>query len=323
MTLYAPLTQYRHITPMLILLNMGLVGVLGALGGAPPRRLWIVWSVAGLLTAGIWHVVSRFRLDGGASIKAFAIGWPLLTQVLCFTCCHFPADQRFGIGLFQQVALLVLLSLQMSLWQRRVAVIKHLLLGLIVGLTSTLHPHFILFALLVPVASYYMRCSTPRNLLSALTGVLFGIWVTYLVLFLARGMEEADQLARRYLDAVPAWGDWAARWSGLSVGQAILVGYVLLLSLIYALRGLAVDVGQSVRAEASIVFISMVSLVVGVLSVLSAVCLTTSVGMLATLLALQLTVHQANATHPLVEWWILLILLVPAVLVLLPFFVAL
>jgi alpha-L-fucosidase 2 len=40
----------------------------------------------------------------------------------------------------------------------------------------------------------------------------------------------------------------------------------------------------------------------------------------ATLLALQLTVHQANATLPLVEWWILLVLLVPAVLGLLPFF---
>ncbi len=318
--MYAPLSQYRPITPMLILLNMGLVGVLGALGGAPPRRLWIVWSVAGLLTAGIWHVVSRFRLDGGASIKAFAIGWPLLTQVLCFTCCHFPADQGFGISLVQQVALLVLLSLQMSLWQRRVAVIKHLLLGLIVGLTSTLHPHFILFALLVPVASYYMRCSTPRNLLSALTGVLFGIWVTYLGLCLISGMEVADRMAGRYLEALPAWGGWAERWRNLSVGQAILVGYVLVLSLVYALRGMAVDVGQSVRTEASIVLISMVSLAVGVLTVLGTVGLTTGVGMLATLLALQLTVHQANATLPLVEWWILLVLLVPAVLGLLPFF---
>ena len=321
--MYAPLTQYRHITPLLILLNTGLVGVLGVLGGAQPRQLWTVWCVAGLLTTGIWHVVSRFRLDGGASIKAFAIGWPLLTQVLCFACCHLPADAGFGISLVQQVALLVLLSLQMSLWQRRVAVIKHLLLGLIVGLTSTLHPHFILIALLVPVAGYYMRCSTPRNLLSALTGVLFGIWVTYLVLCLTVGMEVADGLARRYLDALPAWGGWAGPWSGLSVVQAVLVGYVLLLSLVYALRGLAVDVGQSVRAEASICLISVVSLAVGVLTAIGAVCLTTGVGMLATLLALQLVVHQANATLPLVEWWIMLVLLVPAVLVLLPFFVAL
>ena len=154
--MYAPLTTYRHITPLLIFLSLGLVVALMLLDTAPPRTLILGWIIAGLLTLGIRHIVARFRLDGGASVKAFAIGWPLLTVVQCSVICLFPSNLSNPstlstplTPLLQQLAIITIISLQMSLWQRRVAIIKHLLLGLIIGLISTLHPHLILIVLLL------------------------------------------------------------------------------------------------------------------------------------------------------------------------------
>ncbi len=331
----APFSQYRYITPVLILLSMGIVAIHMLLGSASPRALWLCWGVAGVLTAGIRHIVARFRLDGGASVKAFAIGWPLLTQVLCFACCHLPTGASLTRSLVEQLALLAILSLQMSLWQRRAAVIKHLLLGLIIGLTSTIHPPFILFALLLPVTGYYMRCISPRNLSGAFTGALLGIWFTYLIICLlpfftvqSGGMEAADRMAARYLDIIPFSGQWLQRtilWEGSAVTlplmPALFLGYLALMLLIYTFRALAVDVGQSVRAEASNILLSVVSLAVTALLIIDASGFTAYIGMLATLLALQLTIHQANTTSLIAEWWIMAILLIGTVLCLLPLFV--
>ena len=100
------------------------------------------------------------------------------------------------------------------------------------------------------------------------------------------------------------------------------VAYVGLLLLVYAMAGLAIDVGQTVRAEASIVLVSVLSLVMMGLLVLDAAHLATLLPMLATLLALQLTLQQANLRSALVEWWILLIIAVGAALCLLPHFIA-
>ena len=84
----------------------------------------------------------------------------------------------------------------------------------------------------------------------------------------------------------------------------------------------AIDVGQTVRAEASIVLVSVLSLVMMGLLVLDAAHLATLLPMLATLLALQLTIQQANLRSALVEWWIFLIIAVGMALCLLPQFIA-
>ena len=309
--MYAPLTQYRHVTPVLILLSAALVAVLALLGQATPKALWSAWVTAGVLSAGIWHIVARFRLDGGASVKAFAISWPLLTASLCFARCYLviPGTDDEGVwGIVQQLALLAFLSLQMSLWQRRVAIIKHMLLGLIIGLTSTLCPHALGWIVLLLIASYYMRCSSLRNMMSALTGIVLGIWVVYLAHFFGNSIDAADGM----MAELAAMGTWCTAF----------VAYVGLLLLVYAMAGLAIDVGQTVRAEASIVLVSVLSLVMMGLLVLDAAHLATLLPMLATLLALQLTIQQANLRSALVEWWILLIIAVGAALCLLPHFIA-
>ena len=321
--MYAPLTQYRHVTPVLISLSAGLVAVLVLLGQATPKVLWGAWVTAGVLSTGIWHIVARFRLDGGASVKAFAISWPLLTASMCFAQCYLVTQGSGdeGIwGIVQQLALLAFLSLQMSLWQRRVAIIKHLLLGGIIGLTSTLCPHTLLWIVLLLIASYYMRCSSLRNMMSALTGIVLGIWVVYLAHFFFIGIDAADGMMAAYLGLFQA--PPLERLVAMGTWSTAFVAYVGLLLLVYALAGLAIDVGQTVRAEASIGLVSVLSLVMMALLVLDASHLATLLPMLTTFLALQLTIQQANLRSALVEWWILLIIAVGMVLCLLPYFIA-
>ncbi len=319
--MYSPLTQYRHATLVLILLSAGLVAALALLGAAPPKVLCSLWVTAGVLSAGIRHIVARIRPDGGASVKAFAIAWPLLTSSLSFAVCHIPAcysGDKVVWAIVQMLALLALLSLQTSLWQRRVAIIKHLLLGLIIGLTSTLNPHVLLWVVLQPIASYYMRCASMRNLMSTFTGIVLGIWAVYLAYFFGSGIGAADGMLAAYLrlfpiPVLPRLGTWCTAY----------LAYVALLLLIYAMLGLAIDVGQTVRAEASIALVSVLSLVLLTLFALDATHLSTHLPMLATMLALQLTFRQANLRSAIIEWWILLIVAVGAALCLLPCFIAL
>jgi len=288
------------------------------LSDASPTVLWINWAVAGVLSSGIWHIVSRFRLDGGASVRAFAISWPLLTGSLCFTYCHFPQTDQWLQGIIQQLAMLAFISLQMSLWQRHQAILKHLLLGLIIGLTSTLIPHTLLWVLLLPISSYYMRSWSMRNMMSALTGILFGIWVIYLVLFFVMGMEAADEMILQYAVLVTPI-DFSPLMA-LNLWQYTYLGFIALLLLLYSFSGLAISVGQSVRAEASILLISALSLALALLFAFDAQHLTAYIGMFALFLGLQLTIHQANLNAAINEWWILLILVISTALCVIPIF---
>jgi hypothetical protein len=304
---------------MLISLSIGLVVALMFLSDANPKILWINWAIAGVLSTGIWHIVSRFRLDGGASVKAFAISWPLLTLTLNFTYCYFPLNDLFYKSIIQQLAMLAFVSLEMSLWQRHKAIIKHILLGLIIGLTSTLIPHTILWIFLLPIASYYMRSWSIRNMMSAITGILMGIWVIYLVLFFGTSMESADQMFMKYVNIVQPI-DFSPL-IGLNMWQYIFLGFIALLLVIYSFSGLAISVGQSIRAEASIILISALSLALGVLSFFDIQHFTTYIGMLSLFLSMQLTIHQANLNSAIIEWWILFIILVGTTLCILPLFI--
>jgi hypothetical protein len=322
---------------VLIILSLGLVVALMVLGAAPPRTLILGWIIAGLLTLGIRHIVARFRLDGGASVKAFAISWPLLTVVQCSVICLFPSSSITphpspitpNLSPLTLLAILAIISLQMSLWQRRVAIIKHLLLGLIIGLISTLHPHLILIVLLLPIAGYYMRCLSPRNLLSAITGTALGIWIIYLIVCILPllgskegGIAAADRMIMAYLppNLSPLISNQVLPLGRGTEGVSLtpLTLYLVLLLFIHTLTSFAVDLGQSVRTEASIIMLSIVSIAFIALLFLDAAHLPVHLVTLAMLLALLLTIHQANAHHPLVEWWILLIQLVGYVLALLP-----
>lgn len=319
--MYAPLTSFRPITLLLILLSMGVNAALMILGGYDPIPLWVNWAVAGVLSAGIWQIVAHFSLDGGAKVRAFAISWPLLSLTMNFSYCNFAHTDVFLHNIAQLVAMLAILSLIMSLWQLRQAIVTHMVIGLIIGLVSTLMPHTVLWMLLLPIASYFMRSWSTRNIFSSITGMVLGIWVIYCILAFVSGFGRADQMLSQY--AVIARNDNPdTLLLGLGLWQYLYLGFSALLLLGYSASARVINTG-TVRAGSSILLIAMLSFMLIVLLLLDLRHLTTYLSMFSLFLGLQLTIHQANHHSAINEWWTLCILLIFTALSILPLVVTL
>lgn len=316
--MFAPLSHFRLITPLLILLSAAVVVALMLLGDASPMSLWINWVMAGVLSAGIWHIVSRFSLDGGVNVRAFAISWPLLSLTFNFSYCYFAHTDLFYKNMAQLVAMLAILTLFMSIWQRRQAIIKHLYIGIIIGLVSILIPHAVLWLLLLPIASYYMRSWSARNMFSALTGTVMGIWGAYCFIALRNGLPAADSMIGQYA-VIMQEDDIQQLVQGIGLWQSLFLGVTALLLVIYSIIARLINAG-SVRTSSSILLIATLSLMLIVLFLLDMRHLTTYLNMFSLFLSLQLTINQSNFRSALNEWWILGLLLIFTALSVLPFF---
>lgn len=327
-----PFSSYRYITPLMILLSVALVVALTLLGNYYVPMLWLNWIVAGALSWGVWHISSRFRLEGGSDVRAFAISWPTLTFSINFAYCYLPYDGFFYKCLVELLALLGLLILTIALWQQRQSVLTHLFLGLILGFTSALVPHVCLWIVFIPLWCYYMRCWSVRNALAAVTGLLLGIWMAYCGVFLILGNEAADTFFSVYYNLSPFTGTlipfelslkpYTLPTSGLGLWQYVFLGIVFLLELIYSVPGIIAAVGQTVRASSIVQYISMLSIVISILLFLDIHHLAVYICLLSFLLSLQLTVHQANSRSFAQEWWTLILILIGSSLCLLPIFFA-
>lgn len=311
-----PLSRTPSITPLIVFLNAAVIVVQTFLGDFNPIPLWVNWVVAGFLSGGIWHIVARFSLEGGAKVKAFAISWPLLALTMNISYCYFSPTDLYYKTIVQLLAILAILTLFLSLWQRRKSILKHLLIGLIIGVVSTLIPHAILWLLLIPLASYYMRCWSSRNLFSALTGTLFGVWVVYLAHALVLGFPMADAIIQRYA-VVLATDDITTLLSGLGFWQYLFLAFTALLLIVYSISSRLITTG-TVRVASSIQLISMLSFALVFFLFFDLRHLTTYLCIFSLFLGLQLTIHQANSHSAANEWWIILILVLTAALSLLP-----
>lgn len=274
--------------------------------------------MAGVLSAGIWHIVSRFSLDGGINVRAFAISWPLLSLTSNFSYCYFAHTDLFYKNIAQLVAMLGILTLFMSIWQRRQSILKHLAIGLIIGLISTLIPHAVLWLLLLPIASYYMRSWSSRNMFSTLTGSLLGIWFVYCFLALWQGIPAADKMIEQYA-IIMQKDDIQTLIQSIGLWQSLFLGVTALLLVFYSAIARLINTG-SMRSSSSILLIATLSLMLIVLLLLDQRHLTTYLNMFALFLSLQLTINQSNLHSALNEWWILVLLLIFTALSILPFF---
>lgn len=279
--------------------------------------LWGNWAAAGLLSYLIWLNYSRFNAQGGSELKAFGISWPLLTSGFQFAYCHFPQLDDFAYTLVLGVALMLTLSLSMTLWQRHQATLKCLILGLLIGLFSTIVPQTILWLLLFPVVCYFMRCWSLRNACSVLTGTVFAVWVVYCAIFLAQGSESADQMIGSYR-AIMLQEDYSILLQGLGLWHYIFMGITLLTLLFYSFSGFLLGAGQSIQTNFSIQLISMFSLVFLFLMAFDVHHFFINLGLLSVFLSLQLTIHQADVRSALHEWWIVLVILIYAALCIAP-----
>lgn len=288
------------------------------LGDASPMPLWINWVMAGILSAGIWHIVSRFSLDGGVNVRAFAISWPLLSLTMNFSYCYFARTDLLFKNIAQLFAMLAILTLFMSLWQRRQSILKHLLIGLIIGLVSTIIPHTLVWLLLLPIASYFMRSWSARNMFSAITGALLGIWFSYCGIALWQGLSAADEMILQY-NIIVQEDDIRLLVQGMGLWQYLFLGFTAVLLIVYSASALFVNTG-SIRSSASIQLIATLSMMLIVLLLLDMRHLTTYLNTFALFLSLQLTINQSNRHSAFNEWWILVLLLISASLSILPFF---
>lgn len=320
MTLPAPFSQYRFITPLLISVSIITTLVLMLFGMGNHIMLWFNWASAGILSLIIWNSISRFNLQGGSELKAFGISWPLITAGFQFSYCYFPATESYYKTAPQVIAMMLMISVTMSLWQRRQSTLKCLLLGFIIGLISSVVPHAILWLLLFPIACYYMRCWSARNMLSALTGAAFAIWIAYCSHYLLEASSEANQMLHAYA-AIVRDEDYVTPFLNLGLWQWMYMGITLLLLVVYSISGLLLGAGQSVRTSSSIQMISVFSLVYLFLMAFDVSHIFSNLCFFSLFISLQLTIHQANLRNRLHDWWIIVVIIIYNSLCFLPIYI--
>lgn len=311
----SPFSQYRFITPVMILSNIFVVAALAMVGSYNVPMLWLNWLVTGVLTWGIWHVVSRFRLEGGADIHAFAIAWPLLTAMVNFAYCQLPCAGPFYQVHILLLAFMLLLFCVSTLWQDRRAIATHLAMGLLIGLSSALQPQALLWLLFAPLWCFVMRCWSLRNLMSTLTATLLAVWVVYCYSYAVGGSPQADVFLSRY---VACWSLPALPAGVTGLWQLTFIIAMLAVVLAYSIRGLFAGSNLTVRAAAVVHYFSLQALVLLLFFGLDSLHFGLHVSLLSVLLGLQLTITQANIRSALHEWWLLLYIVIIALLALLP-----
>lgn len=320
-----PLSKFSYTTPLLILLSIALVVAQMILDDANVYALWTNWTFAGIISVGIWYVTKLYKLCGVNEGKSITISWPLLCACLNFSLCHFPYTEHFWWGILLIIAMLSALAILLSLWQGTSTVGWHLVIGMLIGFISTLLPHTLLWLLLLPLVDYHMRSWSWRNASGTLTGAVLSIWIVYCTLFLweeymgptASGLFSADQVLRNYALLIDP-ENFNLMSVGFDLWQLLFLSLMALLVIIYSISALLLNVGNSIRTDASISLISTLSISMVVLLFFDITHLSLYISLLALFLSIQLTIHQANVRTSFNEWWTLFIILAMMSLTALP-----
>lgn len=289
------------------------------LGAGSHVMLCYNWLMALLLGYVIQQAFSRLDLKGGSEFHTIAIVLPLLTAGFDFIYCHLPQYDHFYKVPLLTLVLTLLLSVTMSLWQRHHSPFKCMLLGLLIGTSSTFVPHTILWLLFFPVAGFYMRCWSSRNVCSVLTGTALAIWCVYCVLFFVDGAEAASAMLHGY-SVILQTEDYALYFHGLGLWQYLFIGLSLLLLLIYNVSGYLVGTGQSVRSYESFQMLATISLLFLLLMAFDLQHFLANFGLITLLISQQLTIHQSSSRSAILDWIILLVIAVYFALCIAPLF---
>ena len=277
------------------------------------------WLMALVLGYVVLQAFSRLDLKGGSEFHTIAIVLPLLTAGFDFIYSYLPQYDHFDKVPLLTLVLALVLSVIMSLWQRHHSPFKCMLLGLLIGSSSTILPHTILWLLFFPVAGYYMRCWSSRNVCSVLTGAALSIWCVYCALFFIEGSDAASAMLYAY-SAILQTEDYSLLFQGLGLWQYLFIGLSLLLLIIYNVSGYLVGTGQSVRSYESYQMLSTISLLFLLLMAFDLQHLLANFGLIIFLISLQFTIHQSNSRSAILDWIILLVIAVYFALCIAPLF---
>ncbi len=312
-----PLSRNKGITTILILLSALLIVAQTLLTDGDVLVLWGNWLLSGACALAMWFVLGRFHLGGVSEGKTLAIAWPLMSVTQNFAYLYFAPTYPAYKGMLQVLALMLILCLALSIWQDERATLRCMAVGILIGLSSTFFPHTVLWLLLVPVIVYHTRSVSARNIYSALTGVILGLWVTYCYLTVVYGNEMADHLPLQFLEIINL-SDYATLIHTFQVWQWLYLALIVLMVIAYSISAVVLGTGHSVRASDSIMLLCNLSIAVVVFMCLDPGHIALYICQLSLFLGIQLSVHQANLHSSANEWWTILILLGSIILSVLP-----
>lgn len=303
-----PLSRNKGVSFFLILLSAILIVGQTLLTDGDPFVLWGNWLLSGACALTLWFVLGRFHLGGVSEGKSLGIAWPLMSVTQNFAYLYFASDYPAYKGMLQVAALMLIVSLALSIWQDERATVRCLAVGLLIGLSSALFPHTVLWLLLGPVIVYHTRSVSSRNIFSILTGTVLGLWIMYCYLFVFYGQEEADALPLQFAEIFNLSG-YATVLQTFQVWQWLYLALMALLVIAYSISAAVLGTGHSVRASDSIMLLCNLSIAVVIFMCLDPNHTALYICQLSLFLGIQLSVHQANLHSSANEWWTILIIL--------------
>lgn len=268
------------------------------------------WAVAGLFGYLLWDMVSRNHLHRIDRNHTLFISWATISLILNFALINFQQLYLVQVGGF-----IMVLALMVQTWQRPVAPIQCIASGAIIGVVSTYYNESLYLILLFPLLFYHMRSWSGRNCGSLVTGVLLAIWVRYCFLYFTAGEATANFVILSYADMLK---DLIPSGLHYELWEWVYLGIFAFVLIIFSAIGFIQVEGNSIKADATNMMFSILTLVITVIAILDMTHLPDYIGHLSALLSIQLSLQQSCRYSSLLEWSILFILLVFAILGLLP-----
>ena len=300
--------------------------VLGDVSAIP---LCINWLASGILAWIIWDIIERHHLGISNRNHSVAISWTLTSIVLNYALINFN-EYETGIGtiwfiigkwewmyLSQIFGFLIIMFSAMQTWQQRTATINLLVCGLVIGFVSSYLNYSLFWILLFPVYFYHMRSWSKQNWGSLITGILLSIWLCYAIRFAINGEDAADTYILSYTKIIDNLMPDRINYTFCEWG---FLSFIALLLIIYSISGFAINVAKTLKAHASIIMLSTLSLIITILAIIDLSHLPNYLGILSIFLSLQLSIHQSCLINIKNEWWTIIILLLFEVLSIIPLF---
>lgn len=312
-----PLSRNKGVSFFLILLSAFLIIAQTILTDGDPLILWGNWLLSGLCSLALWFVLGRFHLGGVSEGKSMAIAWPLMSVTQNFSYLYFAPTYPAYKCMLQISALMLIVSIGLSIWQDERATLRCMAIGLLISLSAALFPHTVLWLLMIPSIVYNTRSVSARNIYSILTGAILGLWLMYCYLDIFYGHEVADSMPLQFLEVFSLSG-YDTLFHTFQVWQWLYLVLMALLVIAYSISAVVLGTGHSVRASDSIMQLCTLSIAVVVFTCLDPGHTALYICQLSLFLGIQLTVHQANLHSSANEWWTILIILGSIALSILP-----
>jgi hypothetical protein len=314
-----PLTQNPDTRVFLLLFNTAVVFALAWVGNVAWWIPVVNWAVSALFAYGIQDIIQRYKMGETRRGLIFYIAWIILCSTANFASLYMPGDTAPWKIMLPMAGLMVILHLLLSSWQMHNAPVNYLAIGFIVSLLSLIHAPALLWLLLPGLGSIFMRSNSTRNFWSTLTGVVFGIWVSYFCVYFILGETKADNILNSLLNIIPV----TLTVPEFSLEVWIVIGITTILLLAYSVTSYLLNVGDSLRVTSVIRLISMMAFMFVLFTALNVSHIALYFSLITLLLTLLNALHLSNVQSDIHEWWTIFILVAMMLLDIIPILIPL